>query len=58
MDGKLMWNRRATRIHTTLYIALPLDWARANKIDRYSDILLELMPDGSLKVSPEVGQND
>ena len=52
----LRWNRRATKIHTTLYIALPLDWARANKIDRYSDITLELMSDGTLRVCPEVMQ--
>ena len=55
MDGRpLRWVRRATRIHTTLYVALPLDWAKANGIDRYSDIRIELMQDGTLKLIPKV----
>ncbi|MDA8055576.1 MAG: hypothetical protein M0Z77_08035 [Thermoplasmatales archaeon] len=44
------YDRRATKIHETLYVALPKDWVKANKVQRYSDIKLELMTDGSLRV--------
>ena len=58
MQELLKWERRATLINTTLYVALPKDWARKNKIGRYSDIDLKLMEDGSLRLTPGEQNND
>jgi hypothetical protein len=49
----LIWSRKAQNINYSLYVALPKIWTDTAKIKRGSNIKIELLPDGSLKITPE-----
>jgi hypothetical protein len=48
----LKWIRRTIQIKSTFYVAMPLTWAEANNLKRYGEVSIELMDDGSLRITP------
>ena len=48
----LKWIRRTIQIKSTFYVGVPLTWAEANNLKRYGEVSIELMNDGSLRITP------
>jgi len=51
--AKLTWTRKVQKIKATYYIAVPIQWAKANNLERHADVLIELQKDGKITLEPE-----
>ena len=49
----LKWIRKTIQVKSTFYVAMPLPWAESNNLQKYGEVVIELQPDGSLKITPE-----
>ena len=54
MTDGMKWNRKVQLLHNTRYLALPLTWCEMNDINKQAIMQITLEPDGSLRILPEV----
>ena len=47
--GNVQWTRRAIAQRETIYLAIPKEWAKAHGVQRYSELDIFAMGDGSLR---------
>lgn len=59
MDAKLdlKWRRKALQIRTTLYVAIPIQYAEAAKIAKGTYLEIRVGQDGSINVRKELETN-
>lgn len=51
------FGRRIQQQRESYYVSLPISWIKTNKLQRYDEVTVELMSDGSLRISKSV-END
>lgn len=50
---EVTYTRRTVKVKSSFYVSLPSFWAKANGIDRYGEVEITAMKDGSLRIAPE-----
>ncbi len=48
--GNVQWTRRAIAQRDTIYLAIPKAWAKSHGVERYSELDIFAMGDGSLRI--------
>ena len=48
----LKWTRRTVKIRSSFFISLPSIWAEANDVHQYGSVSIEMLADGSLRITP------
>ncbi|MCL5873756.1 MAG: AbrB/MazE/SpoVT family DNA-binding domain-containing protein [Candidatus Thermoplasmatota archaeon] len=48
------FERRVQQQRESYYVSLPISWIKTNGLRRYDEVIVEIMSDGSLRVSKRV----
>lgn len=52
------FERKIQQQRESFYVSLPVSWIKANGLHRYDRIVVELMGDGSVRLTPRGQCND
>ncbi len=52
MDSIIEWEKPVRQMNATMFVSLPKEWVKRWHIEKGSELIISLMPDGTIALKP------